>query len=56
MSDINKEVGFNVRQIRENQKISQEKLAALAYLHRANIGYIESGKKNGPNIYIEKIK
>ena len=46
MSDINKDVGFNIRRMREEQGLSQEKLAALANLHRAYIGQIERGEKN----------
>ena len=46
MSDINKDVGFNIRKIREESGFSQEKLAALADLHRAYVGQIERGEKN----------
>jgi transcriptional regulator with XRE-family HTH domain len=46
MGDINKEVGFSIRRIREQRGLSQEKLAALAGLHRAYIGQIERGEKN----------
>ena len=46
MSDINIEVGFKIIIIREQQGLSQEKLAALAGLHRAYIGQIERGEKN----------
>jgi len=46
MTDINKEVGFNIRRIREERGLSQEKLAALADLHRAYVGQIERGEKN----------
>ena len=55
MSDINKEVGFNIRKLREQQGISQEKLAALAALHRAYIGQIERGEKNIGLKNLEKI-
>ncbi len=46
MKDINRQVGLNIRCIREDQGISQEKLAHLADLHRAYVGQIERGEKN----------
>ncbi len=46
MSDINREVGFNIRKIREERGLTQEKLAALADFHRAYVGQIERGEKN----------
>jgi transcriptional regulator with XRE-family HTH domain len=55
MSNINKEVGFNIRKIREEKGLSQEKLAALADLHRAYIGQIERGEKNIGIKNLEKI-
>lgn len=55
MSDINKEVGFNIRRIREERGFSQEKLAALADLHRAYVGQIERGEKNIGLKNLEKI-
>lgn len=55
MSDINKRVGFNIRKIREDRGLSQEKLAALADLHRAYIGQIERGEKNIGLRNLEKI-
>ena len=54
-NDINKEVGFNIRRIREKRGLSQEKLAALAGLHRAYIGQIERGEKNIGLKNLEKI-
>ena len=55
MSDINKEVGLNIRKIREDKELSQEKLAALADLHRTYIGQIERGEKNIGLRNLEKI-
>ena len=55
MKDITKEVGFNIRRIREDKGLSQEKLAALADLHRAYIGQIERGEKNIGLKNLEKI-
>ena len=55
MSNINKEVGLNIRKRREDNGISQEKLAALADLHRAYIGQIERGEKNIGLKNLEKI-
>ncbi len=45
-SNINEEVGFNIRKIREERDLSQEELATLAGLHRAYVGQIERGEKN----------
>ncbi len=55
MSDINKKVGLNIRKIREEKDLSQEKLAALANLHRTYIGQIERGEKNIGLKNLEKI-
>ena len=55
MKDINKEVGFKIRSIREEKGLSQEKLAALADLHRAYVGQIERGEKNMGLKNLEKI-
>ena len=55
MNDINKEVGLKIRKIREDKGLSQEKLAALADLHRTYIGQIERGEKNIGLKNLEKI-
>ena len=55
MNDINKDVGLNIRKIREDKGLSQEKLAALADLHRTYIGQIERGEKNIGLKNLEKI-
>ena len=54
-SNINEEVGFNIRRIREERGLSQEKLADLAGLHRAYVGQIERGEKNIGLKNLEKI-
>lgn len=54
-SNINEEVGFNIRRIREENGLSQEELATLAGLHRAYIGQIERGEKNIGLKNLEKI-
>lgn len=48
-------LGKNVQRIRKEQKISQEKLAERAGLHRTYIGMIERAEKNITLINIEKI-
>jgi transcriptional regulator with XRE-family HTH domain len=55
MGDINKEVGFNIRRIRVQQGLSQERLGDLAGLHRAYIGQIERAEKNIGLKNLEKI-
>ena len=55
MSEINVRVGFNIRRKREEKGISQEKLAALADMHRAYIGQVERGEKNIGLKNLEKI-
>jgi len=54
-NDINDEVGFNIRRIREERGLSQEELATLAGLHRAYVGQIERGEKNIGLKNLEKI-
>jgi transcriptional regulator with XRE-family HTH domain len=55
MDDICARVGFNIRKIRDSKKLSQEKLADLADLHRTYIGQIERGEKNIGLKNLEKI-
>ncbi len=55
MSKINERVGLNIRKIREERWLSQEKLAGLADLHRAYVGQIERGEKNIGLKNLEKI-
>lgn len=46
MSWILKQFGKNVAKIRKKKKLSQEKLAEKANIHRTYIGQIEQGKRN----------
>lgn len=55
MSNIKKDIGFRIREVRHEKGLSQEKLAALADLHRAYIGQVERGEKNIGVINLEKI-
>ena len=55
MDSIGERIGLNIRIIREEQGLSQEKLAAIASLHRAYIGQIERGEKNIGLQNLEKI-
>ena len=55
MGSICERIGLNIRTIREERCLSQEKLAAIAGLHRAYIGQIERGEKNIGLQNLEKI-
>jgi len=55
MDDIVEQIGFNIRRMREERGLSQEKLGALADLHRAYVGQIERGEKNIGLKNLEKI-
>lgn len=52
---ILEQFGSKVRKNRLKKKLSQEKLAELANLHRTYISQIESGKRNIALKNIEKI-
>ena len=55
MSDINREIGFKIRKIREEKGLTQVQLSKLAGMHRAYIGQIERGEKNIGVKNLEKI-
>ena len=55
MMSILEQFGSKVRKNRLKKKLSQEKLAELANLHRTYISQIESGKRNIALKNIEKI-
>lgn len=55
MASILEQFGSKVRRYRLKKKLSQEKLAELADLHRTYIGQIECGKRNVALKNIDKI-
>ena len=44
--DILQKFGLRIKTLRQEQKLSQEKLAEMADLHRTYINLVESGKRN----------
>ena len=55
MSRICEEFGKNIRKYRLEKKLSQEKLAEIAGLHRTYISDIERGKRSISLDNIEKV-
>jgi transcriptional regulator with XRE-family HTH domain len=55
MSLILEQFGAKVRKYRLKKKLSQEKLAELADLHRTYIGQVECGKRNLAIRNVEKL-
>ncbi|NCO74706.1 MAG: helix-turn-helix transcriptional regulator [Cyanobacteria bacterium] len=53
--DITKKFGEKIRQIRKQQKMSQNELAEKSGLHRTYIGAVERGERNITLINAEKI-
>lgn len=47
--------GKKLRHVREQKKISQEKLAELAGLHRTYVSSVERGERNISLLNIEKL-
>lgn len=47
--------GKRLREVRESVGISQEKLAALAELHRTYVSSVERGKRNISLLNIERL-
>lgn len=55
VTSVSKKIGQNLRKIRENKGLTQEKLALNAGLNRAYIGYIERGERNPSTDTLVKI-
>lgn len=55
LSDIAKLIGQRIRNYRNQQGLSQEKLAELSSCHPTYIGQLERGEKNATLESIEKI-
>jgi transcriptional regulator with XRE-family HTH domain len=53
--DIRKQVGINVRRLREGRDLSQEELAFEAELHRTYITGVERGIRNPSVTEVAKI-
>lgn len=53
--DVRKQVGVNVRRLREVRKLSQEELAFEAELHRTYISGVERGVRNPTVTVLAKI-
>lgn len=53
--DITKKFGMKIKQIRKQQKMSQNELAEKSGLHRTYIGSVERGERNITLINAEKI-
>jgi transcriptional regulator with XRE-family HTH domain len=54
-SSVYKKIGHRIRELRDERKLTQEKLALESELNRAYIGYIERGERRPSVETIEKI-
>lgn len=52
---ITHEVGQRIRELRNNQNLSQEKLALKAEIDRTYLAGVENGKRNISVVNLEKI-
>jgi transcriptional regulator with XRE-family HTH domain len=55
MEDVRKQVGNNIRKVREDKKISQEDLALRSDVHRTYISQVERGETNITILTLQRI-
>ena len=55
LADIRERFGARLRQLRTSKKLSQEKLAELAGLHRTFVSMVERGERNVTIATVEKL-
>ena len=55
VSDVQARFGHRLRAVRTRKKVSQERLADLAGLHRTYVSSVERGEKNISLLNIEKL-
>jgi len=55
VADIRERFGARLRHLRGENQLSQEKLAALAGLHRTFVSMVERGKRNVTIATVEKL-
>ena len=55
VADIRERFGARLRQVRGENQLSQERLGALAGLHRTFVSMVERGKRNVTIATVEKL-
>jgi transcriptional regulator with XRE-family HTH domain len=54
-SNIHQKIAVNIRELRKQKQITQERLALEANLNRAYVGYIERGERKPSVETLEKL-
>lgn len=54
-SNIHQKIAVNIRELRKEKQITQERLALEANLNRAYVGYIERGERKPSVETLEKL-